>query len=227
MNEQPTTTLSDALERYEIELPADQVGQLERYCRLLWNWNEKLNLTRHTDFDKFVSRDLVDSWELSKLLAPGERVLDVGSGGGVPGVVLAILRPDLQLTLSESVGKKATVLQAIVRELGLPTPVQHTRAEQALGNARYDTLVARAVGPLWKMLQWFQPHWDAIGRLLAVKGPKWIEERGEARHRGLFRGLELRKIASYPLAGTNSESVILQIRPKSPRATSRASVSPN
>jgi 16S rRNA G527 N7-methylase RsmG len=70
-------------------------SQLDNYRRQLWAWNERLNLTRHTTLEKFVSRDVVDSHQLSNLLQRGERVLDVGTGGGVPGVVLAILRPDL------------------------------------------------------------------------------------------------------------------------------------
>ncbi len=64
---------------------------------------------------------------------------------------------------------------------------------------------------MWKMLKWFEPHWAAIGRLLLIKGPKWTEERGEARHRGQLRQLELRRVASYPMVGTSSESVVLQI----------------
>jgi len=77
---------------------------------------------------------------------------------------------------------------------------------------RFDVLVARAVGPLWKMCTWFKPHWRRFDRLLAIKGPSWTEERGEARHRGLMHGVELRKVASYPMPGTNSESVILCLR---------------
>ena len=126
----------------------------------------------------------------------------------------AILRPDLEVTLSESVSKKAKVLESMARELELPSPVYGCRAEDLLGDFRYDALVARAVGPLAKMLKWFEPHWAYIGRLLAIKGPKWVEERGEARHLGLLQRLQLRKVASYPLAGTESESVILKIWPQ-------------
>src|SRR5689334_10945166 len=96
-------TLTAALARHSIELEADQIESLDRYCRALWEWNEKLNLTRHTDYEKFVARDVVDSMALEQFLDAGERVLDVGTGGGVPGVVLAIVRPDLEVTLSESV----------------------------------------------------------------------------------------------------------------------------
>ena len=89
-------TLAAALGRHGITLPDDQLALLDRYLRLLWEWNEKINLTRHTDFEKFVSRDVVDSLAFAAPCAEGERVLDVGTGGGVPGVILAIVRPDLQ-----------------------------------------------------------------------------------------------------------------------------------
>ena len=194
-----------------MELPSDQVERLDAYCRILWRWNEKLNLTRHTNYDLFVSRDLADSCALTALLADREEVLDVGSGGGVPGVVIAILRPDLDVTLCESMQKKARVLEAIVKEMKLRTAVHHARAEHLLEDLRFDSLVARAVGPLWKVLLWFEPHWASIGRLLLIKGPKWVEERAEARERNSLKRLELRKVASYPLENTYSESVILQL----------------
>ncbi len=204
-------TLAAALARHAIDLPQGQVDLLDRYARLLWQWNEKLNLTRHTDYEKFVARDLVDSLTLARFLEQGERVLDVGTGGGVPGVVLAVVRDDLRVELCESVGKKARAVGDIVAALGLPVPVHHGRAEGLLGPRRYDTLVVRAVARLPKLLTWFAPHWDRFGRLLIVKGPGWVEERGEARHLGLMHGLALRKLASYPLPGTESESVLLQV----------------
>src|SRR5436190_19729946 len=111
-------TLADALARHKIELPAKQAALVEKYARALWDWNEKINLTRHTDYEKFVARDLVDTLELSKLLHAGEEVIEIGSGGGVPGLTLALLRPDLIVTLTESVGKKSKVLADIVRKLG-------------------------------------------------------------------------------------------------------------
>jgi 16S rRNA (guanine527-N7)-methyltransferase len=206
--------LDEALRRYEIELPQEQIARLDQYCCALWEWNEKLNLTRHTDYDKFVSRDVIDSVQAASLLKAGETVLDVGSGGGVPGAILAILRPDVNVTLSESVGKKADALQAIVEHLQLHAPVLAQRAEQVLQTRAFDVVIARAVGPMEKILQWLEGHWDRVGRLLLIKGPKWPEERGAARHRGLLRDLELRKAAEYPMPGTNSQSVILKLWPK-------------
>jgi 16S rRNA (guanine527-N7)-methyltransferase len=211
-------SLRAELDRHQLTLPDDQIQRLQQYCRLVWDWNQKLNLTRHTDYQRFVARDLVDCLQLSALLGQGEAVLDIGSGGGVPGVVLAVLRPDLRITLSESVGKRAAVLDDIVSQLRLDVVVAPQRAERVLDEQRFDTLTARAVGPLWKMLKWLAPHWDSIGRLLAIKGPRWVEERGEARHRGYLKPLELRRAAVYPLAGTASQSVILQIRPKGRQA---------
>ncbi len=210
----PTTdTLAAALRRHGIDLPQPQVERLDQYAHLLWQWNEKVNLTRHTGYEKFVARDLVDSLAFARFLSTGERVLDVGTGGGVPGIVLAIVRDDLQVELCESVGKKARAVTDIVAGLGLAAPVHHGRAEGLLGTRRYDTLVVRAVARLRKLLEWFAPYWGQFGRLLVLKGPSWVEERGEARHHGLTHHLALRKLTSYPLPGTESESVLLQICP--------------
>ena len=206
--------LAAAMARHHLKLLQPQVALLEEYCGLLWEWNAKLNLTRHTDYEKFVARDLVDSLAFAEFLRPGERVLDVGTGGGVPGVVLAIVRGDLDVSLCESVGKKARAVADIVQRLGLEVPVVHGRAEDALADQRYDTLVIRAVARLRKLLDWFKPHWDAFDRMLVIKGPSWVEERGEARRHGLLRRLALRKLSSYPLPGSDSESVLLQICPK-------------
>jgi 16S rRNA (guanine527-N7)-methyltransferase len=212
MEQSPSTSLAEALQRQAIELPAGQTAKIEQYCGVLWRWNDRLNLTRHTDFDTFVSRDVVDTLQLSALLDTGEDILDVGSGGGVPGLLLAILRPDLEISLSDGVGKKAKALDAMVAELSLSIPVYQCRAEALLDDFRFAALTARAVGPLWKICSWFQPHWVSIGRLLLIKGPRWVEERREARERGLLSGIELRKVATYPMSGTHSESVILQLR---------------
>ena len=194
-----------------LEVASAHATQLSHYCHLLWAWNEKLNLTRHRDFERFASRDVMDSVRLAALLGDGEEILDVGTGGGVPGIVLAIIRPDLDVALCESVAKKAKAVDAIVGQLGLRVPVYHARAENLLEDLRFDTLVARAVGPLWKLGKWFGPHRAMFRRVLAIKGPAWTEERAEARHRGTLQGFELRREATYPMPGTNSESVILSL----------------
>jgi 16S rRNA (guanine527-N7)-methyltransferase len=204
--------LAELLTAISLQLADDQLEHLDHYRRLLWSWNERMNLTRHTTLEKFVHRDVFDTQQLSLLLERGERVLDVGTGGGVPGVVLAILRPDLSISLCESTQKKARAVAAIVRDMDLATPVFATRAEEVLSIATFDSLIARALAPLHKILSWLAPHWDAFDRLLLIKGPAWVEERGEARHRGLLRGLDLRKMASYQTPGTGAESTVLSIQ---------------
>ena len=206
--------LPAAVAEHGIQLPPGQLALLERYCTLLWDWNAKVNLTRHTDYQKFVARDLVDSLAFAEFLGPGERILDVGTGGGVPGVVLAVVRPDLDVSLCESVGKRARAVADIVRRLRLDVPVYAVRAEELLGQWTGNTLVVRAVARLAKLLTWLRPHWQVFDRLLVVKGPAWVEERGEARHQGLLGKLALRKLTSYPLPGTDSQSVLLQICPR-------------
>jgi len=205
--------LQQALLAANIQLEPPQIELLDRYRESLWQWNEKINLTRHTTFEKFVCRDVVDSLELAKLIQPGERVLDIGTGGGVPGLILAICRPDLKVKVSESTQKKARVVQAMVKELQLPAEVFACRAEEVLDLKTFDTLTARAVASLWKILTWVEPHWDAFDRLLLIKGQRWVEERGEARHRGLLKQRQLRKAATYLTPGTDAESVILSISP--------------
>jgi 16S rRNA (guanine527-N7)-methyltransferase len=209
--EPQTAALAEMLAAHGICATPEQVDQLDHYRRLLWSWNERMNLTRHTTLEKFVLRDMVDTGQLATLLERGERVLDVGTGGGVPGVVLAILRPDLKVSLCESTAKKAGAVEAMVGQLGLEVPVYACRAEEVLQVATFDTLIARAVAPLAKVLLWLRPHWDAFDRLLIIKGPSWVDERAEARHQGRLQGLELRKAATYQTPQTNAESIILKI----------------
>jgi len=209
-----TVELGAALITHQILATPDQVDLLDRYRRQLWLWNERMNLTRHTTLEKFVGRDVVDSYQLSKLLEQRARVLDVGTGGGVPGVVLTILRPDLSVSLCESTQKKARAVEAMVAELDLPVRVFPNRAEEVLEITTFDVLVARALAPLAKVLTWLRPHWDAFDELLMIKGPSWTEEREAARQSGLMKSLDLRKAATYLAPITGAESVILSIRRK-------------
>lgn len=170
-----------------------------------------INLTRHTTFDLFARRDLLDSVKLAEHLSEDEEVLDVGTGGGVPGIPLAILRPDLTVSLCDSVAKKSKVASAIVKELGLPVAVHAARVQDVLEDLRFNSLVTRAAGSISQLLSWLDEYWMSFDRVLAIKGPRWVEERAEARHRGLMNEVELRRIATYAMPETQSESVILQM----------------
>jgi 16S rRNA (guanine527-N7)-methyltransferase len=214
-------------ERLGLAMSPEAVPRLAAYAASLWSWNERLNLTRHTDVEKFVSRDVADAVAIAPHLAAGEHVLDVGTGGGVPGVLLAILRPDLRVELCDSVGKRARAVREIVAEIGLTIPVHEGAAQPLVAAAaeagerggrpgRFDVLVVRAVAPLLKLLGWFEPLCDAYGRMLVVKGPRWEEEKGEARHRGFVKKVGVRRIAAWPIRGSDNESVLLEIKRREP-----------
>lgn len=207
-------TLSAVLARHGMALPEDQVALLDRFAQMFWAWNQKINLTRHTDYEKFVARDILDTLVLAECLHPHEKVLDVGSGGGVPGILLAIVRPDLRVWLSETIGKKARVAEEIVHQLGVKASVFTGRAEQLLAQEAFNTLTIRAVASMKELLQWFKPYWEQFDRMLLLKGPNWVQERGEARHYGLVHGLALRKLKTYSIPGTDAESVLLQLCPE-------------
>lgn len=209
--------------RLGLSVSSDAIQGLAAYAASLWSWNERLNLTRHIDVEKFVSRDVADAVAIAPHLEAGAHVLDVGTGGGVPGVLLAILRPDLRVELCDSVGKRARAVREIVAEIGLSIPV-HEGAAQPLvaagGDAgkpgRFDVLVVRAVAPLIKLLGWFEPLCEAYGRMLVVKGPRWEEEKGEARHRGFVKRVGVRRIAAWPIRGSDNESVLLEVKRREP-----------
>ncbi|MFM7109136.1 MAG: 16S rRNA (guanine(527)-N(7))-methyltransferase RsmG [Planctomycetaceae bacterium] len=203
-----------------LDVQPEAAPRLAAFAASLWSWNERLNLTRHTTAESFAARDVADALALLPHLAAAERVLDVGTGGGVPGAILAILRPDLRVELCDSVAKKARAVAEIVKEAGLRVPVHASAAQElvaarAKGPDRFDTLVVRAVAPLEKLLRWFEPLAGSYGRMLVIKGPRWEQEKAEARHKGLAKKVSIRRIASWPLPGSDNESVLLEIKARS------------
>ena len=209
--------LAAACGRLGLDVDPAAMPRLAAYAASLWSWNERLNLTRHTTPDAFAARDVADTLALLPHLAAAERVLDVGTGGGVPGVILAIVRPDLRVELCDSVAKKARAVAEIVKETGLRLPVHPSAAQELVatrgrGPDRFDTLVVRAVAPLEKLLRWFEPLAGSFGRLLVIKGPRWEQEKAEARHKGLGKKVSIRRLAAWPLPGSDNESVLLEIK---------------
>ena len=208
---QIATELREHAERCGIAIDTDRYELLSRYCSLLWEWNTKINLTRHTTPELFVKRDLLDTWHLVQHLEHNERVLDFGSGCGVPGLTAAILRPDLRVQLCDSVQKKARVLEDIATRLKMQIKVNPCNVTAVLPKDRFNTLTARAVGSISKMCTWLEPYWSRFDRLLTIKGPSWVEERGEARHLGQLHSIVLRKKVEYPMPERDGTSVILQL----------------
>ena len=185
----------------------EQLTRLARYLDLLLETNQKFNLTGIRDREAAWRRHIIDSLTLLPLLAgvgKNARLMDVGSGGGLPGIPLAITRPDLRMTLLEATGKKARFLAQCVKDIPLPNvTVLNRRAETAGQDSSYrekfDIVVCRAVGPLNEILEYTLPLVHLGGELLAMKGPKVEEELDRAADAMMILGAgELQVIQAYP-----------------------------
>lgn len=210
--EEAIAELTAEIRKNNLDIDDVFVPQLCDYCRVLWKWNAKINLTRHTTVSAFAGRDLLDTVKLREHIPDHATVLDVGSGGGVPGIPLTILRPDLSMTLAESVGKKAKTLKAIVKALDLPIDVLGRRAEDVLKLSSFDFLTVRAVAGLRKLLFWFQQQSGQFEQMLLIKGPNWTTERDEAAEEGLMEGVSLTVLDQYRPPGHDSDSVVLALK---------------
>jgi 16S rRNA (guanine527-N7)-methyltransferase len=155
--------------------------ELEAYGLALLAANEQINLTGITDLPGVALRHLIDSLTVLPLLKgvpEGGRLMDLGSGGGVPGVPLALALPDLEVFLTESRQRKAVALASIVEGLGLSPRVSVVadRAERWLEDNRVDVIVSRAVGTVADQLKLLAPVASATGQLILMKGPNVDEE---------------------------------------------------
>jgi 16S rRNA (guanine527-N7)-methyltransferase len=172
--------------RANVTLTDAQHAQLARYLDLLFDANARMNLTRITDRAQAELQHVADALTILPHLPAGDfRLADVGSGGGVPGIPLAIARPDATIMLIESTKKKAAFLKSAAEALGLPNvSVSEWRAEDvAHSNSRetFDVAVARAVATMEWLAEWCLPLVKRGGRMLAMKGPKVADELPVAR----------------------------------------------
>ncbi len=146
------------------------------YLALLLRWNRTYNLTAIRDPDEMVTRHLLDSLAMQPFVRPGA-LADLGTGPGLPGIPLAIARPDVQVTLVESNGKKARFLREAVRQLKLGNArVVESRAEAVAEPGAYAQITARALDTLTGILEVGGHLLAADGRLLAMKGVDPVEE---------------------------------------------------
>ena len=155
-----------------VALDARQHEQLLAYLALLIKWNKAYNLTAVRNPDEMVSRHLLDSLSIVPSVAPlGERWLDVGSGGGMPGVPLAILFPERRFTLLDSNGKKTRFLTQVKLELQLSNlDVVHSRVEAFTPEQPFQGICSRAFSSLQDFADWTRHLGDAETRWLAMKG---------------------------------------------------------
>ncbi|MBV41580.1 MAG: 16S rRNA (guanine(527)-N(7))-methyltransferase RsmG [Crocinitomicaceae bacterium] len=167
------------------KVAADQLNQLRP---LYEKWNAAINVISRKDMDAFEERHVLHSLAIFKTMrfSPGSRVLDVGTGGGFPGIPLAIVCPNVDFVLCDSIGKKMKVVRAIVKELGLKNvSVHHGRAEDISG--RFDFVVSRAVTRMDRFLPWVLNKMEGRSLnpwpngVLALKGGDLKEEMAEVK----------------------------------------------
>lgn len=185
----PAPDFADQLDFLAIELEPVETEQLGRYLALMLWMNERMNLTAIRDPHEAWTKHIIDSLTLIPIIASAnaKTVIDIGSGGGLPGIPLAIAMPDVHFTLLETTGKKAIFLEQLAQRLQLANvTIINDRAETA-GRDRerfreqFDVAIARAVGPLPVLLELAVPFIREHGTVLAIKGEKALEEVEHAR----------------------------------------------
>lgn len=170
------------------ELTQAQLDKFEEYFRMLVNWNERVNLTAIIEPEDVVKKHFVDSLAAAPYLPQGAKVVDVGTGAGFPGLPLLIIRPDLKLTLMDSLQKRLTFLEAVLSELGLKAECVHDRAEDAGQDPRYrekfDVALSRAVSSLPVLAELTLPLVKVGGCSIAYKADakEEIESSRNALH---------------------------------------------
>ncbi len=195
------------------ELGPDARHQLARFCALLVAENETLNLTRITDPRGMAVRHIVDSLVAYRAFPParGGAILDLGSGGGVPGIPLAIALPKRPVLLVDSRGRKAEAMGRIIAALDLGPRVESlaVRAEELLVKRRVDTVVSRAVGTVGKQLDLLRPVRKNLQRVVMLKGPAADDELAAARTPGRRLGFKVAERIEVTLPDDEAERVVL------------------
>ena len=173
----------ESILRFFPDLTDRQKAQFQQLGPLYREWNEKINVISRKDIDNLYEHHILHALAIAKVVSfkPGARVLDLGTGGGFPGIPLAILFPDTSFTLIDGTRKKITVVQEITEAVGLENvTARHIRAEELKG--QFDFVVSRAVARLEKLVPWSfrlikgkQQHGLPNG-LLALKGGNMKEE---------------------------------------------------
>jgi 16S rRNA (guanine527-N7)-methyltransferase len=170
--------LAEGIKELQLDLSDFQQAQLMDYLALLAKWNSVYNLTSLRDPLQMVTHHLLDSLAAVSAFAGAANVLDVGAGGGLPGIVLAIARPDMKVSLVDTVHKKTAFLTQVKAELGLANVSVYTaRVEQLQVPHRFDVITSRAFADLSDFVNWSGQLLAEGGRFIALKGVAPADEQ--------------------------------------------------
>ncbi|HEY58045.1 MAG TPA: 16S rRNA (guanine(527)-N(7))-methyltransferase RsmG [Anaerolineae bacterium] len=208
---------------FGLHLTLQQCAALETYKQELLGWNQRVNLTAIREPEAVDAKHFLDSLSCLRVLGrrPEQRIVDVGTGAGFPGLVLKIACPSWEVTLVEAVGKKVAFCRHIVETLGLEgVEVLHTRAEE-LGHdpahrEAYDWAVARAVARLPILAEYLLPLVRVGGAMLAQKGETGPAEAQEAEYAIRVLGGELDRVVPVEVPGVAEDRYLIVVRKVAP-----------
>lgn len=182
--------MADLIKKYFPELTSNQIDQFGQMDPLYKEWNAKINVVSRKDIDELYIRHILHSLAIAKIISfkPGSTILDVGTGGGFPGIPLAVMFPDVRFHLVDSIGKKIKVVNHVAESLGLQNvTASKARAEELDG--KYDFVVSRAVTRLKPFYGWVKGKFSKESRhelkngVLCLKGGDLGEELKESKLR--------------------------------------------
>lgn len=208
--------LQDALAKLKISIGREEEARLLQFLDELLRWNQSINLTAITDREEALIKHLVDALTILPLLRGDETLLDMGSGGGLPGLPLKIVMPGLALTSVDAVAKKISFQKHIIRSFALSGAVaRHGRLEElgrdATLSGQFDLVVARAFASLPDCIRLARPFLRPGGRLIAMKGPEGEKEVQAAEQIIADNGFSLMQIERLFLPEKNGERTLITL----------------
>lgn len=210
--------LQNYIKDYKITLTENQYEQFQKYFELLAEWNEKMNLTAITDESGVALKHFTDSLSLLNFvdIPQNSTLADVGTGAGFPGVVLKIARPDIRLTLIDSLNKRLVFLNEVCSQLGIDAELIHSRAEDGARDEKlresFDFVASRAVARMNVLSEYCLPYVKVGGAFCAMKGAQANEEFKESLNAINTLGGKLENKYFFELPENGGERAIAVVR---------------